>query len=86
MAKKKPAITVEKAPERQLSADRTGRFALDALLRKNGFIIHARKPGKEPLWSLQGKLYTERQAVATLDKNDVEDARYQGILCGEGLD
>jgi len=62
------------------SEDGTGRFAIDQLLRVNGFKIHERLKHYEPVWERFGKFYPQSQAVATLDEQDVADAKYKEEL------
>lgn len=67
------------------SQDHTGRFAVDQLLRKNGFRIRLRRKNSEPRWSKDGKLYTQSQALDTLSQEDVWNAEYAERL-GDGFD
>lgn len=56
--------------------DHSGRFAMDSLLRLHGFFIHERPKNKQPIWGKKGKLYTQKEALATLPDDDTEDAAY----------
>ena len=62
------------------SEDRTGRFPLDALLRRNGWRIWKRPKRGEPIWEKDGERMPFSRAVNTLDRNDVADAEYQQEL------
>ena len=50
------------------------RFPVDALLRDKGFIILYREGRKESIWERRRRLYSQEQALALLDKNDVANA------------
>ena len=80
MPRKLPAP--EKAEEGpRFGQDTSARFALDQALRKRGFKIRARPPkGGEPVWELNGVLFSEHDAVRRLDAGDVEDAHYASQL------
>ena len=56
--------------------DRTDRFPRDQLLRKHGYKIHARPKDQEPTWEKNGKLYSQRKALRSLDRREVADAVY----------
>lgn len=60
--------------------DKSGRFPLDALLRKYGYAIWRREPGKEPIWILHGVEFSQSEVLARLDPNTVEDAKYLDFL------
>ena len=63
------------------SQDRSGRFPLDALLRRKGWAIRYRIGNQEPLWvNRRGKVRLFSKALATLDPNDVADAEYEEFL------
>lgn len=66
------------------SQDRTNRFAIDALLRKNGFKISSRHADCEPVWERGGFYYLQRVAEAMLDPDAVADAEYTDFLYSEG--
>lgn len=56
-------------PEAHPSQDGTHRFAVDTLLRKCGFTIFARRSNESPVWQRNGKLYKQRQALRTIDRD-----------------
>jgi hypothetical protein len=56
-------------------ADVTGRFAVDALLRRYGFRIVARPGGLDPIWERAGKRYSQYQALKTIPPDQIEEAR-----------
>lgn len=56
------------------SADRTGRFAVDALLRESGFVIRARPREGLPVWERWGELFNELEARDTLFPGDLRAA------------
>ena len=66
------------------SQDFTGRHATDQLLRKNGYQILSREPGKEAVWLKNGQKYTQSAALRSLNKDVVCDAEYQDQLYHEG--
>ncbi len=39
-------------------------FPTDQLLRRNGYAIHERRRGREPLWKLGDKVYPQEEALA----------------------
>ena len=50
------------------SADRTGRYPEDAVLRKAGYRIHARPKDGPAVWETgRGELLTQAEAMARLD-------------------
>ena len=55
--------------------DNSGRFPLDALLRKYNFHIWERKKG-EPVWIKNNVLFTQREALQRLPSGEVADAKY----------
>ena len=62
---------------------RSGRFPLDALIRKAGWQIWRRRGKEEPVWikRFEGEK-KQSEVLATLDQNAVADARYeQDLLC-----
>ena len=61
--------------------DGSGRFAIDKLLRDNGFVIAYRPRKGEDLWrSPQGDILPLSRALRKLSKVDVEDAKYAQAL------
>ena len=56
-------------------ADRTGRFALDQLLRENGFRIVARPKQGQARWGRGGKVYTYKRALNELPRSLVRDVK-----------
>jgi hypothetical protein len=65
------------------SLDCSCRFALDKLLRDNGFIIHRRsRYRKESIWLhvKKKKFYSQHIALRMLPKDKVEDAKYAEAL------
>ena len=61
--------------------DSSGRFAIDKLLRDNGFVIAYRPRKGEDLWeSPQGDILPLSKALRRLKKVDVEDAKYAQAL------
>ncbi len=59
-------------------ADRTGRHAVDALLRKNGFRIVSRKKGQEAVWRLGwDDHYPQSEVLKLLDWDSICDALYE---------
>lgn len=62
------------------SADRSGRFPLDALIRKYGWQIWRRKGNEEPIW-LKGNLEVKQSEVLLrIPQNELADAEYQEFL------
>lgn len=66
------------------SQDMTGRFPVDALLRRNGFQIQQRCSGQEPVWWKNGDAYPQSQAVRYVPWDDLKDALYLDQLQDEG--
>lgn len=62
-------------PDESPSQDNTYRFPLDQLLRLHDFKIFARPKGRPTLWIFDGKLYTQRQALLTVDPREIGDPR-----------
>ena len=59
------------------SIDTTNRHAVDALLRKHGFRIHTRsKRVLEPLWSKDGVIFPQAEAIYRLPSQELADAVY----------
>jgi hypothetical protein len=58
-----------------LLADRTGRFAVDALLRRHGFRIVERDGNLNPVWERAGKRYSQYKALKTIPSDEIEAAR-----------
>jgi hypothetical protein len=56
------------------SADTSDRFAIDALLRKNGFKVHLRSKGLVMWRAETGEVYTEAEALALLHPPAVHKA------------
>lgn len=68
------------------SIDQTNRFATDALLRKYGFRIHARsKSSPEPLWSKDGIIFPQAEAVYRVPSGELQDAIYAEDLYTRGF-
>lgn len=65
--------------------DNSIRFAVDALLRDNGFEIWERKDNKEPKWIKRGEKYPQLEALYSINKDKVEDAMYMELLYFDGL-
>lgn len=59
------------------SQDKTSRFAVDALLRKYGFRIYSRRKNKQPLWIKDGYILTIKEALSTIDEDEVWGAEYE---------
>lgn len=57
------------------SIDTTGRFAIDDLLRKNGFKIAHRASGQEPIWSRWGEELSQSEALQSLKWDQVQQAQ-----------
>lgn len=57
------------------SMDQTDRFAVDALLRRYGFIILKRGNGEEPLWMKNSEEYRQRDALRMLPYIELEEAK-----------
>ena len=55
--------------------DETGRFPVDALLRRCGFHIYARPERAEPVWESGGALYGEAEARDFLYDGEVASAQ-----------
>jgi hypothetical protein len=85
-----PEKKAEEVPNHP-SEDRSGRFAVDALLRSKGFHIAWRPKGKknEPEWirfvSGKWKVYKQSAALKFIDKNELADAIYSDDLLKEGF-
>lgn len=45
------------------SVSHDARFIADRLLRRQGFAIHRRREGLPVLWTKDGKIYVEREAM-----------------------
>jgi hypothetical protein len=56
-------------------ADLTDRFAVDALLRRYGFRIVARRGRLDPIWEKAGKRYSQFQALKTIPPEQIDAAR-----------
>ncbi len=57
-------------------ADRTGRFALDQLLRKHGYRIVSRRKREEPIWMKDGDRMSQSEALDRLGRDEVWTAEY----------
>jgi hypothetical protein len=51
------------------------RFAVDALLRRYGFRIIARRGRLLPIWEKNGKRYSQLQALKTIPPDQIDAAR-----------
>lgn len=61
--------------------DTSGRFAVDKLLRDNGFVIVARPRKGEAIWrGPDGKELPYSKVLKRLNRNLVEDAKYAQTL------
>lgn len=58
------------------SRDKSARFALDMLLREYGYTIHSRKKGCEPTWEYLGEIFSESEALAYMDADDIYHAKW----------
>lgn len=63
--------------------DENGRFALDRLIRKHGFVIKERRRCREAIWVRGGESFTEAEILEGLDSTAVADAEYQEMLYRE---
>ncbi len=86
--KKKTAMPLfpERDPDEARTSpwkDESMRFAVDQLLRKHGFIIHARAKDKEPFWEKYGFVLSESDALDSLDDREVADAEYKEAIYWE---
>ena len=69
------------------SKDKTNRFAVDYLLRENGYTIHSRKKNEEPQWQRDGIIQIQSVILAellSLDVHAVLDAEYAEDLYYSG--
>lgn len=76
----------KKAESDHPSVDRTGRFPVDAQLRKMGFRIRSRPKQGESLWEKEGILIKYTEAIARIDRNTLADLVYQQDLYYEGFE
>ena len=60
--------------------DRTSRFAIDFLLRKNGYTIYARNKLSEPEWIRAGEVYLQSEAIREINWSELQDALYEEDL------
>jgi hypothetical protein len=65
------------------SQDRSNRFAIDVLIRSEGYRIHSRRDKEEPIWERNGKRYMQREVLEWLDQNKLLDAEYMESLYWE---
>ena len=55
--------------------DETGRFAIDAFLRRYGFRIRSRASG-QAVWERGGVMFTQSEVLRRLDWDKYKDAAY----------
>lgn len=67
------------------SQDRSNRFAVNDLIRRNGYQIYQRKKGREPVWVKSGVCFTESEVLLRLDPNELWEAECLQALYWEGL-
>lgn len=63
------------------SSDRSGRFAVDHLIRSKGYRIAARRGEEEPVWFKDGQRFKQSEIVLTFSFDEIlaaegEEARY----------
>jgi len=57
------------------SQDETGRFPVDALIRRHGYRVLERKPRRQPVWvDRRGVRFDEQDLLRRLPQNEVRDA------------
>jgi hypothetical protein len=66
------------------SRDRSDRFAVDALIRRNGYSVFRRREGKPTLWSKDGRVYSQGQVLDAIDQDAVWGAEYLEKLYWDG--
>ena len=65
---------------------RSGRFPLDALIRRAGYQIYSRPMCGEPIWMKDKVIFKQSEILLRLDPNSVKDAEYQEDLQFDGLE
>lgn len=65
--------------------DHSNRFAVDALLRDNGYVIYKRTSKGQPLWLKQGRVFSQQEALDQLDQDALWNAEYAEKLYWDGL-
>lgn len=74
MSKRKTDVADDRPKTAHAFADGTKRFALDALLRANGFGIKYRRAGAEPVWTRYGIDYPQTEAVKDIPADVLQEA------------
>lgn len=83
MAKSNKSTTTPPPALHHPSLDTTNRFALDQLIRKEGFKIITRASGLT-VWERNGQEYTQSEVIELLNWHEVQDAEYQQNLYYDG--
>lgn len=65
-------------------ADTSIRFAVDVLLRAEGFHLVRRDGKKEAIWGLGNAEFTQTEALRWLHPEEVEDAKWLASIYYEG--
>ena len=74
---KKPSKKETPREEDHPSQDKSSRFPIDYLLRRYNFKIYSRPRDKEELWEKNGCIFTQREALSTIDEDEVWGAEYE---------